>query len=374
MTYSLEDLASMSDEDFKQAGEAAEQAGTSLYDDVEEAPVEQEEQSAQPVAETVTEESKEEQPELEQEQPELEESENTDEPELESEGETETEQLEEQEEESEAVDFEKQMAELFEPFPANGTTIKVDTVQEAKELMKMGANYHKKMHMLKPHLKMIRTLESKNLLDENSLNLLIEVASGNKDAISSLLAKNNISLDDLDEAKGSEGYSPEDHTISDSNYNLRDTLDELKDMPMYQDTMDAISGWDESSKGVLMADPVRLKTLRAHKENGTFDLINDKVKKLQALGQLDNISDVDAYQKAAEQIYIESRQQKVAPNVAKPAPSKPVAQKTVVDKSKFSAPKQTPTQSRVKDLDNMTIEQMAKLSDEDFGKLSSKYF
>ena len=48
---------------------------------------------------------------------------------------------------------------ILQPFKANGTEVQVRSVDEAIQLMQMGANYTKKMQALQPNLKVLKTLE-----------------------------------------------------------------------------------------------------------------------------------------------------------------------------------------------------------------------
>lgn len=260
------------------------------------------------------------------------------------------------------------MEKLLSPFAANGTQIKVDSVEEAIDLMRMGANYHKKMHTIKPHMRLLKTLEKNKLLDEDKINFLIDVTSGNKQAISKLMR--DASIDPLDlETKEDEDYSPVKHTVSEESVNLDEVLERVQDNPSFKDTMDIVTNqWDSSSKEILVANPTRIETLVAHKANGLFDRINAEVTKQRMLGKLpQSLSDVEAYEKVGMQMMQSEATVKDKP---KSAQRKPKDSNAVSDRRKLASPKaKKPSTNRTPS----SIDELAKLSDEDFLKSASKY-
>lgn len=52
--------------------------------------------------------------------------------------------------------------------------MQVNSVDEAIQLMQMGANYTRKMQELQPHRKTLLMLENNGLLDEGKLSFLID--------------------------------------------------------------------------------------------------------------------------------------------------------------------------------------------------------
>lgn len=256
------------------------------------------------------------------------------------------------------------LAKLFTPFNANGTQIKVDTVEEAVELMQMGANYHKKMHTLKPHLRFIKALEGKGLLQEEKLNFVIDLMSGDKKAINKLLADGNIDPLDLNTDESKE-YSPVNHVESEQSHNLAEVLAEVQTLPQFKETMDVVTTqWDSTSKQMLTAHPERIKLLMAHKANGTFDLINAEVARMRMFGQLPlTTSDMDAYEQVGKLMMQRQAQQQ---------PTKVPAPETKPNtdlKKRIVSPKSSPAKAAT-----TSIDKLSELSDEEFLKVSSKYF
>lgn len=286
--------------------------------------------------------------------------------EIDSDDEETTDEIDSVDDSEELTKLRSELEELFSPFAANGTQIKVDSVEEAKNLMKMGANYHKKMHMLKPNLRFLKTLEKNELLDEDKINFLIDVSKGDKKAISKLMKDASIDPLDLDTQEDPD-YSPVKHTVSNESVNLDEVLERVQDNPSFKDTMDVVTGqWDSSSKEVLVKHPQRIEVLVAHKADGTFDRINAEVTKQRMLGALPHsLSDIEAYEQVGSQLMQQQtsvQNKPVSKSTKKPKASNP--KKVASPKGKKPNQRQAPS-----DLDKLS-----KMSDEDFLKEANKYF
>lgn len=262
----------------------------------------------------------------------------------------------------------KQLEKLFTPFNANGTQIKIDSVEEAIELMQMGANYHKKMHTLKPYMNIVKTLEKNNLLNEDSINFLIDLSKKDKNAISKLMADGEINP--LDIETEAVNYSPAKHVVSNEEVLLDEVLQSIKGTPTFKETMDVITQqWDAPSKVYLTANPKRIADLNAHKASGLFDLINTEVAKQRMFGRLQGLSDFEAYERVGIQV-LEKQMATATQHASNPKTAKskvdPETQKA--QKQKVAAPKGKITNAALPN-----VERLASLSDEDFLKLSKKY-
>lgn len=357
----LDSMANMSDEDFLKASSEYTEPEEQVESEVEEQEQEVPDEETQEEVET---EESEESDEVDNDESE------EDTEELDSEEETESEEEKGEEEDNNTTEAQAELDKLLSPFAANGTEIKVDSVDEAIDLMRMGANYHKKMHILKPHLKFIKTLEKNELLDEDKINFLIDLSKGDKSAISKLMTDGKIDPLDL-ETEGVE-YSPVKHTISDNEINLDEVLNSIKDTPTFKDTMDIVTTqWDSSSKEILVNNPQRIAVLNAHKASGFFDRVNAEVTKARMLGKVDNnLSDIQAYEQIGSQLMQQDQakgnqeQPKAKVNVEVEAKKA----QTTAKKKKLSSPKSKTVTGKTLDLDAL-----AKLSDEDFEKIKDKY-
>jgi hypothetical protein len=193
------------------------------------------------------------------------------------------------------LDYQSAIEELFSPFRANGKNMQVSSVEDARRLMQMGANYNKKMAALKPNLKMMKMLENNGLLSEDKINYLIDLEKKNPKAISKLIKEGNLDVMDLDEEQSDE-YTPNAYNVSDKQFEFDNVVDDLRDTPSFEKTVDIIDNkWDAASKQVLLDDPNSLQIINDHVDTGIYDIVMPEVERQQMLGKLDGLSTLAAY-------------------------------------------------------------------------------
>lgn len=181
-------------------------------------------------------------------------------------------------------DYKAAYERLMGPIKANGKEIKLESVDEAIKLIQMGANYTKKLQALQPNLKILRMLENNQLLNEDRLNHLIDVAKGNKGAIQKLLKDNNIDPMDIDEESG-KTYKAGNHKISDTEIKFNQTLEDVTSTPEGQSVIiDVQKKWDQASREVIFSDPEILSVIVDHKAKGWYDAISTEYEKRRMLG------------------------------------------------------------------------------------------
>ena len=266
-----------------------------------------------------------------------------------------------------------QLSRILSPFKANGKMIQVDSVDDAIQLMQMGANYSEKMAKLKPYLKIVKTLENEGLLDEEKINLLVEAGKGKPEAIKKLVAEYGIDTFDFDPDKDKD-YKPDNHQVSDKVVELEMVIEQLSQDPQFNDTLDKLlPNLDESSKQAITENPVILQTLHQHVVGGIFDQVAAQVAKMRALGQLPlTTSFVEAYAAVLQQMQQQGafnntqnttkEAQRVKPKKAKPSN---------VRKKKSAAPVRSNAGNS-----NTSISQddILNMSDEEFEKVSQRLF
>ena len=206
--------------------------------------------------------------------------------------EVEDEPAEETEVTAEDTDF---RAETLAPLKANGKELKINSVDELRNLASMGANYSLKMQQIKPHMKMLKTLKKHDLLNEETINHLISLTKGDKGAISKLLKDSGIDPEYMDLPDASD-YQADDHSIPDSELALDNVLDSIKHSEHYSSTMDIVGNvWDAQSRSTVAANPQSVKTIHDHVESGIYPKIWAEVERQRMLGNLTTQSDVEAY-------------------------------------------------------------------------------
>lgn len=193
-------------------------------------------------------------------------------------------------------------AKITAPFKANGREIKVETPEEAIQLMQMGANYSKKMAALKPNLQLMKMLENAGLLTEEKLSFLIDVASKKPEAISKLVQDSGIDPLDISPEKAGE-YQPTSYKPSDKSLVLDEVLDELKGSEHYNRTLSIVADTlDEDSKQIVADNPTVLRNLHQHIADGVFDQVWGEVERQKTFGKLTGLSDLEAYRQVGEQL------------------------------------------------------------------------
>ncbi len=196
-------------------------------------------------------------------------------------------------------DFESGYKDILKPFKANGKDMQVDSVEDARQLMKMGAGFSKRMQKIKPHLKIVKSLKDNDLLDQDKLDHLIELSKGNPDAIAKLLKEKGVDPLDI-KLDGAGDYKPESHEVSDSAYNLDEAIDGIRGTDTFEKSMDVMGKqWDSKSRTIIADNPDIVGVINDHVQSGVFEAVQTEVDKERALGRLTGLSDVEAYREAA---------------------------------------------------------------------------
>lgn len=202
------------------------------------------------------------------------------------------------------VDYKAGYEQIMAPFKANGKTMQVKSVEEAIQLMQMGANYTRKMQELQPHRKTLLMLENNGLLDEGKLSFLIDLDKKNPEAIKKLLQDANINPLDVDMDKEST-YQEGNHKVSDEEAQFRLVLDELNSNPVGRETLQTInSTWDQASKEVLWKQPEVMNTIHQQRENGVYARITAEIDRRRTLGVIQvGVPFLEAYRVVGDELH-----------------------------------------------------------------------
>jgi hypothetical protein len=267
------------------------------------------------------------------------------------------------------VNYEAAYKELLSSFKANGKDMKVDNVDEARRLMQMGANYNKKMQGLKPNLRILKTLENANI-SEDKLNYLIDLDKKDPSAIARLVKESGIEPLDLDLEQG-DNYTAPNYAANETEMALDAVISEIKDSPHYSATLDLVAKqWDGASKQQVVKEPQLMKVLTDHMASGVFQLINTELEKQQMLGQLNGMSDLEAYRNIGDAIQarngfdhlFQPEQGQRAQTPEKPTPSKIAEDSKRNDKRRAAGSSKTAASSPSADFNPLSM------SDDDFEK------
>ncbi|RKZ80694.1 MAG: hypothetical protein DRQ35_01810 [Gammaproteobacteria bacterium] len=261
-----------------------------------------------------------------------------------------------------ALSPEQQLKQLFAPFKANGRDMQISSVDDAMTLMKMGANYNKKMQGLKPNLRLMKMLENNKLLDEEKLSFLIDLQNKNPQAIAKLVKDSG--FDAIDHDEDNTDYTPGTYTVNENEVNLDMVLDEIKDTPTFQKTIDVISKkWDADSRKLVQNDPSIIRKINEQMESGLYDQLMNIVENEKALGRLTEMSDLQAYKHVGDSLQAQGA---FAPQPQ--ANGKKTTQKKPQD-PKLKNRKKAAANTRSKPGKKQMGIDPLNLSDEDFAKL-----
>ena len=267
------------------------------------------------------------------------------------------------------VDYKAGYEQFMAPFKANGKTMQVKSVEEAIQLMQMGANYTRKMQELQPHRKTLLMLENNGLLDEGKLSFLIDLDKKNPEAIKKLLQDANINPLDVDMDKEST-YQEGNHKVSDEEAQFRLVLDELNSNPVGRETLQTInSTWDQASKEVLWKQPEVMNTINAQRENGVYARITAEIDRRRTLGVIQvGVPFLEAYRVVGDELHKAG----AFNDLFKPkAPAAPVATRAAMPKPTGLDPKAEAAAVHRGSPSKTTspLEAMQKASDDEFLKM-----
>ena len=266
------------------------------------------------------------------------------------------------------VDYKVEYERLLSPFRASKRDISVKSVDDARRLMQMGADYNFKMQALKPQLRIMRALEKNGLLDQNKINFLIDLDKKNPEAIKKFLKDKEIDPIDLDLSEEVD-YKPKSYAPSDQEAALDDVLEEIRETPHFQRTIDVLGNqWDAESKQKLMELPQLIRVINDQIGNGIYDQVMAVVENERLMGRLQGLNDLMAYKTVGDALQAQGALKPVG-RQSKPQPKVSHDPKLKARKKAASPTKRSPTgQSKSSDFNPLA------LSDEEFEKLSTPVF
>jgi hypothetical protein len=227
----------------------------------------------------------------------------TDDKEAENNDEDETQEDDKSEEDKEeALDYKALYEELMSPFKANGREFKPKSIEDLKNLARMGIDYSKNMHSLKPARKILKLLQNNELLDEEKLNHLIDISKGDSGAITKLIKDSEIDPMEID-LEEAEAYKPNNYTVTDAEVELEPLLDKIRQSAHGEKTLAVFAEeWDDASAALAAQNPRIVSVIHDHVETGVYDKIMDEVLYQRTLGNLDGVPDFDAYKLIGNQL------------------------------------------------------------------------
>lgn len=198
------------------------------------------------------------------------------------------------------IDYKAFYETVTQDFKASGKTM--PGVKEPEKFIKalqMATDYALKTAALKPVLKRVKMLEE---VSDEDLAEMLDFKKRNPEVIKKALKEANIDPLELDMDKVN--YVPQVQMISDSEYDFRETVDELSKDVKFNDTRQLIlSGLDTKSKELALTDTRVLKALHQEVVSGRIEQIQAKALELRTFGSVDSsITDLELYATIARQM------------------------------------------------------------------------
>ena len=206
---------------------------------------------------------------------------------------------EQQETEPTEIDYKKFYETVTQDYKASGKTM--PGVKEPEKFIKalqMATDYALKTAALKPALKRVKMLEE---VSDEDLAEMLDFKKRNPEVIKKALKEANIDPVELDMDKVN--YVPQVQMISDSEYDFRETVDELSKDVKFNDTRQLIlSGLDAKSKELALTDTRVLKALHQEVVSGRIEQIQAHALQLKAFGGYNNVPDLELYAMIANEM------------------------------------------------------------------------
>lgn len=189
---------------------------------------------------------------------------------------------------------------VMAPFKADGKDFTVRSPEDAIKLMQQGVNYSRRMEELKPMKAMNRMLQDHGLNDPQKMSFLIDLAKGDKVAITKLLKDNNLDPMDLDVSVET-GYQAKSYAGDPKDNTFRDALDNAKVTPDGQALLSDIHGsWDDASKAQLRENPSILGNMIELKQSGVYKQVVDELAYQRSMGYLTDAPYLQAFDQVGE--------------------------------------------------------------------------
>lgn len=264
-------------------------------------------------------------------------------------------------------------------FQANGKAFKIDSAEDVVSLMQKGLNYNQKMATMKPGMKVLKALQEQGIESVEDLGFLLDLKAKKPEAIARLIQESGIDAYELNEEKA-QAYQPSVPQVSDEVVNFEMTAKSLEGNPHFGTVVQQLGTYDETTKQEIFKNPHLLNLLTDHVQNGYYDKICARLEQEQAVGRLNGMSFLQAYDTVGNMLFGQPQQQapvqqpvviptQVATPVATPVASKPKASNNA---ARQAAAGTQSTSAQVQQY-NFTPEDIWNMSPEEFAKIDPKF-
>lgn len=263
-------------------------------------------------------------------------------------------------------------------FTASGKQFQVQTAEDVISLMQKGVDYNNKMATIKPTLKIVKALADVGIDSVEQLGYLIDLHQKKPEAIAKLVQESGIDTYDLNEEKAA-AYVPSTPDVTDARINFEMAAQALESNPHFGTVVNHLKTFDDVTKNEIYNNPHLLGLLTDHVQNGFYDKIVNRLTQEQALGRLQGIPFIRAYDMVGNMLFGQGQQQNqqvtapAATPVIAPTPVPvPVAIKPKADNNPARQAAAAPSATTVATQSTLTIDDLYKMSDADFAKIDPK--
>lgn len=267
-------------------------------------------------------------------------------------------------------------------FNANGKAFKIDNPDDVVSLMQKGLNYNQKMAAMKPSMKIIKALQEQGIESVEDLGFLFDLKAKKPEAIARLIQDSGIDAYELNEEKA-EGYQPSVPQVADEVVNFEIVAKSLEHNPHFGTVVQQLGSYDETTKQEIFKNPHLLNLLTDHVQNGFYDKICARLEQEQAVGRLNGMSFLQAYDTVGSLLFGQQQQQETQQVVQQPVviPT-PVAQPVAVpvaskvnpsnNAARQAAAATNSTATQVQKY-TFTPDELWNMSEEEFAKIDPKF-
>jgi len=201
--------------------------------------------------------------------------------------------------EDDDLNYETSFNAIMAPLNVSGKeTVQVKSVDDMRNLARMGVDYSRKMRDIKPLRAIGETLTQAGIIvdgviNEEVLTRLIDINNGDANAIAQLVKEHEIDPLDIDTEDIS--YTPTASIVSDQTIALQDVEKELASRGSVEGVVSELNQLDDRSKQFFNESPENLLRLDDDIKSGAYKEIMDVVRYEKSLGRLNGMSDMEAY-------------------------------------------------------------------------------
>ena len=191
--------------------------------------------------------------------------------------------------------YEDQIKELLKPVRAMGKEFTMDNVEQMRGLASKGLAYDSSQRKLGEYRRTSKFLES-NGITEDKLPFLVDLMNHDTAAIQKLMSDAGVNPMDIQSKEGDPEYTPTKAVPSMEQVEVQTAITNFKVNVGNDDALRTITAdWDDVSTKEFFSNPNAVDAISQHVQDGQFDRIQNEVIKRRALGMLNGMSSMQAY-------------------------------------------------------------------------------